>query len=135
MTIKDLPCPEPGIGPRSSSVTIGIVLSIVADLGIALSLAIMKHAHNKNYDLGKGKPRKHYIFLPFWWFGMVMNVAGELGNLISLGFAPASIVTPVGSVGAPTSRRRVAASPLPSPRPNGPAPHLAPGQATSARRL
>ena len=30
---------------------------------------------------------------------MLLNVFGELGNLVAYGFAPASVVTPVGSVG------------------------------------
>jgi drug/metabolite transporter (DMT)-like permease len=30
---------------------------------------------------------------------MVLNALGELGNLLALGFAPASVVTPVGAVG------------------------------------
>ena len=30
---------------------------------------------------------------------MLLNAIGELGNLLALGFAPASVVTPVGAVG------------------------------------
>ena len=30
---------------------------------------------------------------------MILNALGELGNLLALGFAPASVVTPVGAVG------------------------------------
>jgi drug/metabolite transporter (DMT)-like permease len=30
---------------------------------------------------------------------MLLNAVGELGNLLALGFAPASVVTPVGAVG------------------------------------
>ena len=40
-----------------------------------------------------------YTKLPLWWVGMLLNALGELGNLLALGFAPASVVTPVGAVG------------------------------------
>jgi hypothetical protein len=37
--------------------------------------------------------------VPLWWLGIVLHIGGELGNLFAYGFAPASIVTPVGSIG------------------------------------
>ena len=37
--------------------------------------------------------------VPLWWIGMLMNIFGELGNLLAYGFAPASLVAPVGCVG------------------------------------
>ena len=50
-------------------------------------------------DPNTGKPVKAYVKLPLWWLGITLNAGGELGNLFAYGFAPASVVTPVGSVG------------------------------------
>jgi len=78
---------------------VGIVLSVVADAIISVSLNVTKYAHNINHDPATNKPKKPYIKLPLWWLGIILNAGGELGNLFAYGFAPASLVTPVGSVG------------------------------------
>ena len=98
MTILNLPCPAPGLGPQEPTVVIGVVLSVFADLIIAVSLFLQKLAHNRNVGTN-GKPVKPYTQIPMWWCGIVLNATGEIGNLIAYGFAPASIVAPVGSVG------------------------------------
>jgi hypothetical protein len=36
------------------------------------------------------------------WLGFLLMNVGEGGNFISYGFAPASIVAPLGTVGSPT---------------------------------
>jgi len=49
----------------------------------------------------KPKPqedRKTYLKSPYWWLGIVLMVTGEAGNFIAYGFAPASIVSPLGVV-------------------------------------
>ena len=49
----------------------------------------------------KPKPqaeRKTYLKSPYWWTGIVLMIAGEAGNFIAYGFAPASIVSPLGVV-------------------------------------
>ena len=76
----------------------GVILSIVADAAIAVSLNIQKLAHNRNQG-PDGKPRVLYLKLPLWWAGMLTNIAGEVGNMLAYGFAPAAVVAPVGSVG------------------------------------
>ena len=58
---------------------------------------VQKLAHNRNQD-EKGEPIKHFVKLPLWWAGILMNVFGELGNMFAYGFAPVSLVAPVGSV-------------------------------------
>jgi drug/metabolite transporter (DMT)-like permease len=62
----------------------------------------MKHAHNVNTD-EDGKPIKHFIWIPFWWVGVIGIVGGEVGNLIAYGYAPASVVTPMGAIGVVTN--------------------------------
>ena len=42
--------------------------------------------------------RKTYLRSPYWWIGIVLMVVGEAGNFLAYGFAPASIVSPLGVV-------------------------------------
>lgn len=42
--------------------------------------------------------RKSYLKSPWWWLGIVMMTVGETGNFLAYGFAPASIVSPLGVV-------------------------------------
>lgn len=39
-----------------------------------------------------------YLKDPYWWLGQVLNTVGEMGNFLAYGFAPASIVSPLGVV-------------------------------------
>ena len=41
---------------------------------------------------------KSYLRSPIWWLGIGMMVLGEAGNFLAYGFAPASIVSPLGVV-------------------------------------
>jgi magnesium transporter len=43
-------------------------------------------------------PEKSYLRSPVWWAGQVMMTVGEAGNFLAYGFAPASIVSPLGVV-------------------------------------
>lgn len=53
-------------------------------------------------DTGEKSPerakRKNYLKSPYWWIGIVLMVIGEAGNFLAYGFAPASIVSPLGVV-------------------------------------
>ncbi|OCK79681.1 DUF803-domain-containing protein [Lepidopterella palustris CBS 459.81] len=42
--------------------------------------------------------QKSYLKSPYWWTGIVMMTVGEAGNFLAYGFAPASIVSPLGVV-------------------------------------
>lgn len=42
--------------------------------------------------------RKTYLKSLYWWAGIVLMTAGEAGNFLAYGFAPASIVSPLGVV-------------------------------------
>lgn len=42
--------------------------------------------------------RKSYLKSPYWWAGIVLMCLGETGNFLAYGFAPASIVSPLGVV-------------------------------------
>ncbi|KXJ94383.1 magnesium transporter NIPA-domain-containing protein [Microdochium bolleyi] len=39
-----------------------------------------------------------YLKSPSWWIGQVLMTVGEMGNFLAYGFAPASIVSPLGVV-------------------------------------
>ena len=39
-----------------------------------------------------------YLKSPYWWGGIVLMTIGEAGNFLAYGFAPASIVSPLGVV-------------------------------------
>jgi len=41
---------------------------------------------------------KSYLKSPYWWLGIVLMTVGEAGNFLAYGFAPASIVSPLGVV-------------------------------------
>ena len=42
--------------------------------------------------------RKTYLKSPIWWTGLLLMVVGEMGNFVAYGFAPASVVSPLGVV-------------------------------------
>lgn len=42
--------------------------------------------------------QKSYLKSPIWWLGIALMVVGEAGNFLAYGFAPASIVSPLGVV-------------------------------------
>ena len=47
----------------------------------------------------KGSPEgKSYLKSPIWWLGIALMTVGEAGNFLAYGFAPASIVSPMGVV-------------------------------------
>ena len=54
-------------------------------------------ARPEGRDLQRGN-RKSYLRSPYWWVGIVLMVLGEVGNFLAYGFAPASIVSPLGVV-------------------------------------
>jgi len=47
---------------------------------------------------GEEHGRKSYLTSPWWWLGIVLMTIGETGNFLAYGFAPASIVSPLGVV-------------------------------------
>ncbi|KAI0997274.1 hypothetical protein K3495_g10912 [Podosphaera aphanis] len=43
-------------------------------------------------------PETSYLKSPYWWAGIALMTIGEAGNFLAYGFAPASIVSPLGVV-------------------------------------
>ncbi|RYP71659.1 hypothetical protein DL771_004610 [Monosporascus sp. 5C6A] len=52
-------------------------------------------AWTENSD-GNPKVASTYLKSPAWWLGQVLMTVGEMGNFLAYGFAPASIVSPLG---------------------------------------
>lgn len=49
-------------------------------------------------DGGMPKAPSTYLKSPYWWLGQILITVGEMGNFLAYGFAPASIVSPLGVV-------------------------------------
>ena len=79
--------------PPKSTIIIGIILAIVGNVLISVSFQITKLAHNKNQQ-----SQVSYLKLPLWWVSVVTMASGEVGNFLAYGYAPATIVSPLGAV-------------------------------------
>lgn len=56
---------------------------------------------NATTDVEAPEPEKvasTYLKSPYWWLGQILITLGEMGNFLAYGFAPASIVSPLGVV-------------------------------------
>lgn len=85
------------VGPHSMrDELIGFALTFVASLGICFSLNLQKLVHVRNVDPATGQASVSFLTLPLWWVGVLSNAAAELLNLAALGYAPATLVTPLG---------------------------------------
>ncbi|KFY23956.1 hypothetical protein V491_02340 [Pseudogymnoascus sp. VKM F-3775] len=49
-------------------------------------------------DSNRNVEQQSYLQSPYWWAGIVLMTVGETGNFLAYGFAPASIVSPLGVV-------------------------------------
>ncbi|KAM0428245.1 hypothetical protein ACHAPT_007146 [Fusarium lateritium] len=56
--------------------------------------SISTDSQSNNQD----KTASTYLKSPYWWLGQVLITLGEMGNFLAYGFAPASIVSPLGVV-------------------------------------
>jgi drug/metabolite transporter (DMT)-like permease len=92
----NLPDPAAAEEVGGEKLFLGVAFAFFGNLGIAASLCVQKRAHNKIVADGD---KMKFFQSPMWWLGMTMNILGEVGNLLAYGFAPASVVAPVGAVG------------------------------------
>lgn len=53
---------------------------------------------NDSDSQDEDKAASTYLKSPYWWLGQVLITLGEMGNFLAYGFAPASIVSPLGVV-------------------------------------
>lgn len=71
---------------------IGVTLSVTGNMLISVAMNIQKHSHNQlaNSD-------QSYLKSFTWWGGLMLMGLGEVGNFTAYGFAPASLVAPLGT--------------------------------------
>ncbi|KIX94240.1 uncharacterized protein Z520_09950 [Fonsecaea multimorphosa CBS 102226] len=62
------------------------------------SLGPAQQDHRREKDSTSDTERASYLKSPYWWLGLVLMIIGEAGNFLAYGFAPASIVSPLGVV-------------------------------------
>jgi len=100
----------------------GVGLSIAGNVLISVALNVQKYAHNNilsrsrsaeeeallsiessdmelNDDLIPKLQKKKYWKSRLWWLGLILMILGEVGNFLAYGFAPASLIAPLGTVG------------------------------------
>ncbi|XP_065813891.1 NIPA-like protein 2 [Labrus bergylta] len=73
---------------------LGIIISICGNVLISISLNIQKYAHVRQAQ----RCSKPYYTSVIWWCGVILMGVGELGNFAAYGFAPASLIAPLGCV-------------------------------------
>lgn len=56
------------------------------------------HCHPRTSDGPASTSTSTYLKSPYWWLGQTFITLGEMGNFLAYGFAPASIVSPLGVV-------------------------------------
>lgn len=59
---------------------------------------LTQHHADEDEQTAEEQERQSYLKSPWWWLGIVMMTIGETGNFLAYGFAPASIVSPLGVV-------------------------------------
>ncbi|PHH81649.1 hypothetical protein CDD82_285 [Ophiocordyceps australis] len=61
---------------------------------------LRQHSPNgpSEQDDDPDNPASTYLKSPYWWLGQILITLGEMGNFLAYGFAPASIVSPLGVV-------------------------------------
>ena len=58
----------------------------------------LQQDNGQEKDSDDDSGRTSYLKSPYWWSGLVLMIVGEAGNFLAYGFAPASIVSPLGVV-------------------------------------
>ncbi|KAK6430595.1 hypothetical protein LTR95_013250 [Oleoguttula sp. CCFEE 5521] len=60
---------------------------------------LSKHTDSEDKEKDdEAEKSKSYLRSPIWWIGITLMTVGEAGNFIAYGFAPASVVSPLGVV-------------------------------------
>ncbi|XP_075703789.1 NIPA-like protein 2 isoform X1 [Rhinoderma darwinii] len=73
----------------------GIILSIVGSFLISIALNLQKYTHVR---LAQRQDPLPYYKSKLWWSGVLLMGIGELGNFAAYGFAPATLIAPLGCV-------------------------------------
>nr|XP_045254475.1 NIPA-like protein 2 isoform X1 [Macaca fascicularis] len=73
----------------------GVLLAILGNLVISISLNIQKYSH---LQLAQQEHPRPYFKSVLWWSGVLLMAVGETGNFAAYGFAPITLIAPLGCV-------------------------------------
>ncbi|XP_047278199.1 NIPA-like protein 2 isoform X2 [Homo sapiens] len=73
----------------------GVLLAILGNLVISISLNIQKYSH---LQLAQQEHPRPYFKSVLWWGGVLLMAVGETGNFAAYGFAPITLIAPLGCV-------------------------------------
>jgi len=74
------------------SIGLGLCMALCGNLVTTLGLNVQRYAHTKN------SPGVTITESRLWWLGVTLMILGEVGNFMAYGFAPATLVAPMGAV-------------------------------------
>ena len=74
----------------------GVFLSIIASISSNLGVNLQKLSMMRERANAKASEKRGYFTQPLWLTGLLMVIVGSLGDFVALGFAPQSLMTPVG---------------------------------------
>jgi drug/metabolite transporter (DMT)-like permease len=79
---------------------IGILSAVAGNIVISVALNVQRYAHLRlkpsSQPPSSADPERRYLRSSWWWLGVLLMTIGEAGNFIAYGFAPASVVSPLG---------------------------------------
>uniref|UniRef100_A0A8C2PFT0 NIPA like domain containing 2 n=1 Tax=Capra hircus TaxID=9925 RepID=A0A8C2PFT0_CAPHI len=78
----------------------GVLLAILGNLVISISLNIQKYSHLRSAQQEHPRP---YFRSVLWWSGIVLMALGETGNFAAYGFAPITLIAPLGCMSVTAS--------------------------------
>jgi hypothetical protein len=78
---------------------IGLGLALSSSLLIGTSFILTKMGLNASHSNGSVKAGESFSYLKniVWWAGLVTMILGEITNFAAYSFAPAILVTPLGT--------------------------------------
>ncbi|XP_034867498.1 NIPA-like protein 2 isoform X5 [Mirounga leonina] len=74
---------------------LGVLLAILGNLVMSISLNIQKYSH---VQLAHQEHPRPYFKSMLWWAGAALMAVGEMGNFAAYGFAPITLIAPLGCV-------------------------------------
>ncbi|KAL2074852.1 hypothetical protein VTL71DRAFT_8631 [Oculimacula yallundae] len=92
--LKKIPKSSGGYGTAGSNGHVAEVDGGNAEEGERL----LSSSFNSDSSESSHEDHSNYLQSPYWWGGILLMTIGEAGNFLAYGFAPASIVSPLGVV-------------------------------------
>ncbi|XP_025020277.1 NIPA-like protein 2 isoform X2 [Python bivittatus] len=80
---------------NEQTLLLGILLAVTGNILISISLNLQKYSHLR---LTQRTTQKPCYRSKLWWCGIILMGIGEIGNFAAYGFAPVTVVAPLGSV-------------------------------------